>query len=89
MCIDRYSCLLNLTRLWAITKKQPNIFAVRVTLGTATACQMLSDANFDIHVRLVQCTSRALFVDFGCSDLKHSRIVCLHIQNIVMIIFQT
>ena len=34
-----------------------------------------SYAHFDVHVALVQYTSRTLFVDFRCSDSKYSRIV--------------
>ena len=44
-------------------REQPNIFAARITLGTAATCQKPSYAEFDIHVALVQYTSRALFVD--------------------------
>ena len=65
----------------------PNIYAARITLRTAATCKT-PYAHFDVHVALVQYTLRMLFVDFRCSDLKDSRIVCLHIENIVMIIFQ-
>ena len=44
-------------------REQPNIFAARYTLGTAATCQKPSYAEFDLHVALVQCTSRTLFVD--------------------------
>ena len=68
-------------------REQPNIFAARITFGTAATCQKISYAHFDVNIALVQYISLTLFVDFRCSDSKGSRIVTFHIQNIVMIIF--
>ena len=65
------------------------MFAARITLGTAVTCRKPSYAHIDVHVALVQYTSRASFVDFRCSDSKDSRIVSLSIQNFVIISFQT
>ena len=86
MCIDRFSCLLKPSHE-AITREQLNTFAGHIILRTAATCQMPSYGHFDINVALVQYTPRTFFVDFRCSDLKDSKIVSLHIQNIVMIIF--
>ena len=69
--------------------EQPNIFVNCITLGTAVTCQKPSYAHYDINVALVKYSLLTFFVDFRCSDSKGSRIVSLHIQNIVMIIFQT
>ena len=87
--VDIPACWNSLTWRWAITLEQSNIFAAHITLGTAATCQKLSYPHFDVHVALIQYLAQTLFVDFQCSDLKESHIVCLHIQNIVMIIFQT
>ena len=70
-------------------REQSNIFAARITLGTAATCQKPSYAHFDVNVALIQYTSLTLFVNFLCSDSKGSRIVSLYIQHIVMIILQT
>ena len=66
-----------LTRLWAITREHPNIFAARIPLGTAATCQKPFYAHFDVHVALLQDTSLTFFVDFRCSDSKDSRLMCL------------
>ena len=87
--IDIPVCSNHLTRLWAITREQPNILAACIALRTAATCQKPSYAHFDIHIALVQYTSCRLFFDFHFSVTKDSRIVCLHIQNNVMVIFQT
>ena len=60
-------------------REQPNIFAARITLNTAAACQKPSYAYFDVNVALVQYTLLTVFVDFRCSDSKGSRIVSLHV----------
>ena len=75
-------------RLLAITPEQQNIFATHITLGMEMSGQKTFYAKFDVYVAFVQYTSRTLFVDFRFSYLKDSKIVCLHIQNIVTIIFQ-
>ena len=56
-------------------REQPNIFAACITLGTAATCQKLSYVRFDVHVAVVQYTSRTLFVDFRCSHSNYYRIV--------------
>ena len=90
LCIDKYSCLLKQScEAMSIKAKQPNIFAACINIGTATPFQKPFNAYFDVHIELVQYILRTLFVDFRCSDPKDSRIVCLHIQNIVMIILKT
>ena len=63
--IDIPVCSNRLTRLWAITREQPNIFATHITLGMAATCQMPSFAHFVVHIALVLYTLGMLFVDFS------------------------
>ena len=63
LCIER--CSSNrLTRLCAITREQPNSFAVRFIHGTVVTCQKHSYAHFDVHVALVMYTSRTYLLIF-------------------------
>ena len=52
--IDILVCPNRLTRPWALTGEQQNIFFARFTLGTVANCQKLSYAHFDVCVALVQ-----------------------------------
>ena len=89
LCIDRFSCLLKPFHEAISNNSRATIHLCCAYYSRYGTCQKPLYAHFDLHVALVQYTSRTLFVDFRCSDSKDSSLVCLHIQNIVMIIFQT
>ena len=94
LCIDEYPCLLKpsheaMSNNARATKHLCRAYLLYNSLGKAATCQKPSYAHFGAHVALVQYTSRTLFVQFRCSDSRESQIVSLHIQNIVMIIYQT
>ena len=90
--MHRYSCLLKqfheaMSNNARATKQLCHAY---ITLATVASCQKPSFAHFDVHIAsAVQYTLWMLFVGFRCYDSKDSQIVSLHIQNIVVIIFQT